>query len=1087
MKKKFCFDREWKLSGLIKLLKVMKLTVFLFLVSVAGALASKSYSQTKILNLDMREATVKEVLKNIEEQSGFHFLYSENLINVERKVDVTIENKKIEQVLNLIFEGTDVDYSILDRFIVLSTPEDVLQQQKTVSGKVTDSSGTSLPGVTVVVKGTTKGTITDADGFYSLSNVPDDETLVFSFVGMKSQEIPVAKKTTINIIMAEETVGIEEVVAIGYGTVKRSDLTGSVSSVKGDLISSFSNTTVSQALQGRVAGVHVKQSSGHPGADMQIRIRGTNSIRGSNEPLWVIDGFPGNPNMINTSDIESMEVLKDASATAIYGSRGANGVIIITTKQAKAGKMQIEYNGSFSLQTLRKHLDLLNAKEYMQYMNIQEEDVTGSPYFTEEQINNAGEGTDWQDLVFQSAPIHDHSLNITGGDKNTQYSLGGSFFNQQGIVPNSGYQRITLRANLNQDISDKINLSSNILLSRSDQEKQLSQTFIGNINTIPPSLSPYNEDGTYNTLITEYPWLGGIQNPIAWMNERSSEWYSTRTMANLSLTYKPIDGLSIKISGNVYNNNSRQDNYVTTKYPTSTGSASISIDETVGLNSDNIITYNKLINEKHEITVMGGVTYEQYVSKSVGASGEGFLSDIPETYDIGSAITPGIASSGYSKWALLSYLTRLNYTYNDKYLATLSFRADGSSRYSKGNKWGYFPSGALAWRVSNEEFMKNVYFISNLKFRVGYGETGSTAIPPYSTLDLMSTGQTTFNKDLYTYFAPSSYYLSELKWETTAQTDIGIDAAFFNNRIRLTADYYIKNTRDLLNVVEMPRSSGYISSTMNVGEVQNKGLEFQLDANLIDKTFKWNVSSNISFNRNKVKKLANGDDVFGSRLNIVIIVDQLNLLREGEPIGVFYGYKEEGYDESGNIVHKDLYEDGVLNSLDKTIIGDPNPDFIYSFNSEMKYKNFIFSFYIQGSQGNDLYSLSMAALTHDYRDGINNLKEVLYDHWTEETPNAKYPALTSAATSSLRMSDRFVYDGSYLRLKNIELAYNIPTRKTTWIQKAQLYASCQNLLTITSYPWWDPDVNTEGGVDQGIDQNVYPVSKSFTCGVRINF
>lgn len=1100
MKKKHESDGLGLLSrSVFKILRVMKL--MMVLICFVGLLSSfgKSYSQNTKLSVEFKNSTIEGVLNYIESHTEYSFMYDNQKIDINREVNINVKDKTIEAIINQLFDN-GVNCKMIGKHIII-TPKDsdlstTFQQSHSVSGKVTDSSGGSLPGVSVVVKGSTIGTITDADGKFSIAKVSDNAILVFSFVGMKSQEIVITGKSDINVMMKEEAVGLDEVVAIGYGTMKKRDLTGSVSSVKNTELAAFSSTNVSQALQGRVAGVQVQQNNGHPGANVQIRIRGANSIKGSNDPLWVIDGFPGNPVMLNISDIESMEVLKDASATAIYGSRGANGVIIITTKRAKSGKMQVEYNGSFSIQTVAKTLDLLDASEYMQYINIQKLNKTGAEYFSQEQINNAGRGTNWQDLCFRAAPIRDHSLNITGGNEKVQYSLGGSYFDQRGIISNSGYRRINLRNYLNFDISSKINVSSNIILNRTDEDLEDSMggnrgtTLIGAIIDSPPTMTPYNEDGTYRQLNVVYPWLSGLQNPVAWINERTSNLNRNQTIANLAFTYKPINGLSVKISGNVFNGNARQDSYISRKYPNSSGSANISIGETTTVNSDNIISYSKIINDKHDITLMGGITYAQEVYKSLATSGTGFLSDVTETYNLSSAKTPGIPYSGYSKWALLSYLTRLNYSYRDKYLATLSFRADGSSRYSPGSKWGYFPSGALAWRVSNEKFMKNIPSISNLKFRVGYGETGSTAISPYSTLDLMSSGQTTFNKDSYTYFSPSPNYLSNLKWETTAQADIGLDAGFLDNRIRLTADYYIKKTRDLLNVVGMPGSSGYNSSTMNVGKIQNKGIELQLDADLIDKTFKWNVSTNISFNRNKVIELANDVDVFGNNLDIVIIRDQLNLLRENKPIGVFYGYQEKGYDQNGNITYKDNNNDGVINALDKTIIGNPNPDFIYSFNSTMSYKNFVFSFYIQGTQGNDLYSLSMAALTCDYQDGINTLKEVLYDHWSPENPNSQYPALTSAATSSLKMSDRFVYDGSYLRLKNIELAYNIPVNKMTWIKKAQVYVSGQNLLLITSYPFWDPDVNAKGGgssITQGVDEYVYPSSKSYTCGVRISF
>ena len=439
---------------------------------------------------------------------------------------------------------------------------------------------------------------------------------------------------------------------------------------------------------------------------------------------------------------------------------------------------------------------------------------------------------------------------------------------------------------------------------------------------------------------------------------------------------------------------------------------------------------------------------------------------------------------------MLSYLGRLNYSFKNRYLFTFSFRADRSSRYSDGNKWGYFPSGAFAWRISDEDFMDDIELISNLKLRAGYGETGSTAINPYATLSMLSTGKTVFNNDSYTYFAPSSTYPGDLSWETTSQTDVGLDIGFWRNRINLTADYYVKNTRDLLNSVQLPRSSGYNSTIRNIGKIQNKGLDLQIDANILNKTLKWDVSANISFNKNEVVKLYEGQDITGDTYNLIILSDYVNLIREGEPIGVFYGYEEDGYDEKGFIKYKDNLADGSITAADKAIIGDPNPDFIYGFNSVLSYKNFDFSFFIQGTKGNDIFSLTMPKTQYYFGVGSNTLKEVLYDNWSQETPNAQYPKISKSTT--IRMSDRFIYDGSYMRLKDIQLAYNIPSNilSTAWIQSAQIYVSGQNLLTITDYPLFDPEVNKYGGdssLNQGIDYDSYPSIKGFTVGVKLSF
>ncbi|MBD0777815.1 TonB-dependent receptor [Maribacter sp. ANRC-HE7] len=976
-------------------------------------------------------------------------------------------------------------------------------QNTAISGSVTDEDGTPLSGANIVEKGTTNGVTADFDGNFSINVINKQASLIVSYIGFATKEVMVNGQTNLNLTLSESAASLDEVVLIGYGTAKKSDLTGSIASVKGDVINSFSNASATQALQGRVSGVHIIQNSGDPGAAMQIRIRGTNSIRGDNNPLWIIDGFPGDQTLLNVSDIESLDVLKDASATAIYGSRGANGVIIVTTKRGKEGTTKVDYEESYTMQSVRKKLDLLNPTEYMQLMNIQQLNDYGAEYFSQAEINT-GAGVDYQDLMFRSAPLQNRSITVSGGTEKTQFSIGGSYFDQKSIVKNiDGFKRISLRANVNHNISKRINLLFNAILTRIDKDDlsedlnggQKGTALFSSIIAAPPTLSPYNDNG-YRNLGTAYPFTFSISNPLLFVNERTDKYRSNNIIANLAATFKPIDDLSIKISGNVMNSDSRKDYYISTVgydgLNSNPGEATINTVQNLSLNSDNIVTYNKIFNSIHNFTAMGGVTYQENTITSLGASGNGFLSNDYETYDIAAANTINTPTSSYTKWNLLSYLGRLNYSYKSKYLATVSFRADGSSRYSEGNKWGYFPSGALAWRVSEEGFMKNIDLISNLKLKLGYGETGSTAISPYSTLSMLSSGKLVFGDNRYTYFAPSSSFPGDLRWETTAQSDIGLDIGLFENRLNFTADYYVKNTRDLLNPVRLPSSTGYSSSLRNVGKIQNKGLELLLDANIADSDFKWDVSANISFNRNKVVELYDGQDITGGSFGLSIVNDYVNLLREGEPLGVFYAYQEDGYDEQGLIKYKDNDNSGNITSEDKAIVGNPNPDFIYGFNSTMKYKNFELSWFIQGSQGNDIFNISTISHDYDYGIGFNMLSEVLYDHWTEDTPNAKYPKISEASTNGLKISDRFVNDGSYTRLKNIEIAFNIPVDNLSikWLKRGQVYVSGQNLLTITKYPWWDPDVNSAGGgssITQGVDHFTHPITKSITVGMKLGF
>ncbi len=974
----------------------------------------------------------------------------------------------------------------------------VLSQQSQVSGRVTDVNGQPLPGVTVVVKGTTQGTVTDGGGNYVLTNVSSGATLVFSFVGMKPQEIAVGNQSNISVRMEEATIGLDEVVAIGYGTMKKSDLTGSVTSVESENINAFPTTNVLQALSGRAAGVQVLQTSGEPGGAISVRIRGTNSIRGSNEPLYVVDGFPvsgSNPTILNNLDIESIEILKDASATSIYGSRGANGVVLITTKTGQAGRTSVHWESNFGFQSLPKRMEMMNASEYAEFYNRVAVIDGWTPYFTDTQIKEFGEGFDWQDFVFRTAMIQNHDVTVSGGNEKTHFAMSGSIFDEDGIIENSGYKRYSARSNITHRINDKISVSSFITLSRNTKENQSSSgggrgtSLISGALYPFPTVTPYNEDGSIRNLKTIYHWSPEIINPVLYMYETMSTDRSNKVLANASVEYEPIRNLVLKIMGGIENSDDRSDYYRTRDYLGAEAYASVSTSQFTSLLNENTLSYSTVFG-KHSISGLAGFTYQDFKSTSLSGSGTGFLSDVQESYGLSASSVPGIPGSGYSLSVILSGLGRINYNYADKYLFTANFRADGSSKYSEGKKWGYFPSGAFAWRASNEEFLKGTNLFSDLKFRLGWGLTGSQAISAYATLNNLSSGKTVFGDVYYNTFAPGTNLPGDLKWETTEQYNIGIDAGFLENRLRVTADYYIKNTRDLLNTVSLPSSLGFRTTIDNVGAISNKGLDLEVFADLLSGPVKWVVEGNISFNRNKVVKLYKGQDIQGSYTNVTLINDFFNLLREGEPIGVFYGYKESGYDKNGRPQYMDLNHDGSLNANDKTIIGDPNPNYIFGLNSTLSWKNFDFILFLQGVMGNDIYNLAGLNNTLDVGFGGNMPKEVFYNHWTPEKPDAKYPL--PSRNNQIRSSDRFIEDGSYLRFRNIQIGYNIPFEKLGLrnIRNVQVYVGGKNLFTITKYSRWDPEVNSFGGassVNQGIDHHTYPVNKSVNFGIRADF
>ncbi len=973
-------------------------------------------------------------------------------------------------------------------------------QDIVVSGSVTGAENDGLPGVSILVAGSTAGTTTDSEGRYSIRVPSSAAVLIFSYIGYVTNRETVGTRTKIDVVLEIDTKSLEEVVVVGYGTVRKSDLTGSLSQVKAKEINAFPATNVLQAMSGRAPGVQVVQNTGAPGGAVSVRIRGTNSVQGSNEPLYVVDGFPisgSNPTILNNSDIESIEILKDASATAIYGSRGANGVVMITTKRGKSGRTNVDFETSYGIQTLRKKLDLMNAGEYAEFYNLQAANDGLAPRFTPGEIEGLGEGFDWQSLIFQKAPMKTHNLTVSGGNEKTQFSVSASIFDQDGIVIGSGYNRYSLRANINHDISKKLSVSYGATLSRPRIQRRdngggnRGGSMISSILSAPPTLTPYNEDGTYRNLATAYPWGSNVLiNPLNHINEQTNETVSNKVLANAAMTFKPFDGLAIRVSGGIESSDDRTDSYTTLNFLNSRGSASASVSQAIGLLSENTITYSKTLADDHSFTLLGGFTYQDYITKSLSGSGVGYLSDAQETANLASADVPGIPGTFYSKWALLSYLGRLNYSFKNKYLLTASFRADGASKYSAGTQWGFFPSGAFAWRLSEEDFIKDLPFLSDLKLRIGWGATGSQAIDAYATLNQLNSGKIVLGDALFTSFSPGVRLPGNLKWETTQQTDIGLDASFFRNRLHITADYYIKNTKDLLNTVSLPSSLGFTNTIRNVGAIQNKGFELAVNTTVFDKAFKWDIGANIGFNRNKVVKLYDGKDILGTAINITVVNDVLNILREGDPLGSFFGYTEKGYDENGKIQYVDTNDDGAINQLDKTIIGNPNPDFIYGFNSTMSFKNFELNVFLQGSEGNDIFNLSSVNQTLDYGFGLNMPREVYLDNWTPANPNAKYPVISR--TTATFISDRFVEDGSYLRLKNIQLGYNIPFQNwnINWIRNVQVYASAQNLLTFTKYSWWDPEINSYGSgnsIRQGIDHYSYPTAKTVTFGIRANF
>lgn len=925
-------------------------------------------------------------------------------------------------------------------------------------------------------------------------------TLAVSYIGYQSLDYLYKGEGFVTITLKEESQDLDEIVVVGYGTMKKKDLTGSVSAIKADEITAFTVSNPIQALQGRVPGVVLSQNTGDPSGDYSIRIRGVNSIRGDNSPLYIIDGIPASTSSINTYDIESMEILKDASATAIYGSRGANGVVLITTKKGKSGKATVSYDFEYGFQKQIKKLDLMDAQEWARFYNeyLVNADILDKPPFSDVDIAAMGKGVDWQDEVFQNAPISNHNINVSGGTDNMRYFISGSAMMKDGLIHNSSYDKYNLRSSFDLKMSKMFSASLNMGYSLINQMNQSNgggnggSSMIGAAYSAAPVFYPYDENGNYKDLRSWYSWSSHeIKNPICMAYESSYKTVTNLTNINAAVDFHPIKGLSVKATFGLEGSDARYDGYTTKKYIYQNNSASVNHQRSTNVINEDIVNYNFTVNKIHSFNVMGGFTYQQNVYKSISASGNTFLSDVQQTNNLSSAETTNTPSTSYSKWALMSYLGRINYSFNGKYLVTASFRADGSSRYSEGSRWGYFPSGAVAWRISEESFMKQFDKISNLKLRVGYGQTGSTAINPYMTQILLSTGKTATGSGILPNYAPSGSFPDDLKWETTSQWDVGVDLGLFKQRLRITADYYYKKTTDLLNSVSLPSSSGYSSSVRNIGSMSNRGVEFLVEADVVQKRdFGFTLQFNIAHNKNKVEKLADGNDILGSTYSNYGS-GSITVIREGEPIGAFYVYKDAGLDENGSLSYVDMNDDGqYTDKEDRYIAGSPFPDFTYGLNCGFRYKNWDFNFFLQGSQGNDVFNLSEMR-NYAYDQGMNVERKVYYESWREGQSNshANYPKIDNVGP--LKYSDRFLENGSYLRLKNVSLAYNFPCEKwstRTWLSGIRVFVSAQNWLTFTKYNGVDPEVSSKGGdLNAGIDHLTYPNSKTVSMGLSVKF
>lgn len=1095
-----------------KYLRIMKLT-FIFILLGLMSYASVTYSQSARLTFESKNATIESVFKQIEALSEFKFAYNSTKLDVDKKISLKVENQTIDAILNKILGSANFQYQIVDRYIII-TDENLensnsmgnsTQQQKSISGKVTDSSGASLPGVSVVVKGSTTGTITDANGRYSLVNVPANSTLQFSFVGMKGQEIAIGEKTNINVTLAEEAIGIDEVVAVGYGTVKKSDLTGSVAIVKAERLSTIPVASIGEALQGQAAGVQII-SSGVPGTDPTFNIRGIGTIN-ENRPLYVIDGIPVSMglNQLNMNDVESIQILKDASATAIYGSRGANGVIIITTKRGKAGQGQLNFNYYSGFQEATKVVKELNASQFAVLHNeiMGNAGLTKNPAFANPE--SLGAGTDWLDALYRTASMKNYSFSYSGNHEKTNYYVSGNVFNQDGIVINTGFTRYTIQLNTDTKISERIRFGNNLTLEH--DLKKSGNYNIQNTMLALPTQPISRSENSYSGPLGQPIWNGDIVNPIGLAKtvENSTKGYNL--LGSVYGEVEIIEALKFRSSLGLQANFG-DDRTWSPAYEWDT-----SIDESSSLYHqsgksitwlwDNTLTYDKNFGINHHLTLMAGTSAQENRYDFINGSAENFQSD--ETQQLSNATNILTLNGNGAEWSLMSYIGRANYNYADKYLLTATIRRDGSSRFGEGNRWGWFPSGSFAWRISKEKFFENIYFMDDLKLRIGYGVTGNQEIGNYSFASVLETYQYNFNGKPVSAIVPNVMPNPDVQWENQKQANIGIDVSFLKNRVNLTVDGYVKNTEKMLVPMSVPVTSGYSDqdvSYTNAGKLRNRGLEISAQTRNLTGAFIWNTSFNVSLNQNKIISLNDSIPISRGRLGENY---NLVLLQAGQPVNEFYGFVTDGIFQTqkevddhatqvagndqynrtsaGDIRFKDLNNDGVIDDKDRTFIGNPSPKCFFAMTNTFAYKGFDLSIFLQGIVGNKIVNANR--IWSEAMSVAQNQTTETLKRWTGEgTSNAVPRAIYNDPNNNERFSDRYIESGSYLRIKNVTFGYTFPEMLIKKINssKIRIYVSVQNLQTFSKYKGFDPEV-----AQDGIDNNLYPVARTISCGVNLNF
>ena len=1099
-----------------QIFRIMRISTFLLMVRVFCSYAGNAHSQNAKVSIRMNNVKLDKILNEIENQTDYLFIYN-NQVDINKITSVKVKNEAVAQVLDRILSGTGINYELEGTHIILTTEAikdlHAQQQAKTVTGTVTDVSGEPIIGANIRIKGTTTGTITDIDGNFSIKAEPQS-VIEVSYIGYLTQETVINNQKSIRFLLKEDTKTLDEVVVIGYGVQKKADLTGSVANINTEKLNTQSNANIGQALQGKIAGVDIVSQGGAPGSGTRIMVRGIGTLNNAS-PLYIVDGMYMNSiDHINPNDIASIDVLKDASSAAIYGSRAANGVIIVTTKEGSntEGKPIIDLSVNLGISTASKFLDMLDAKGWAEVTTIARQAIGKPALDMATDLANKPDN-DWQDIMFRPALMQNYNLSVKGGGKYSTYYTGLGYFNQDGIVKGTNYQRYNIQSK-NDYKRGIFSAGTNLIISFSHDKplhQELRGGMIGTILQSVPTLEKYDDTreggygGTYGDVVN-------IPHPLAIIDDNIMDRYNenVKIFANLYAQIELFKGLKYKLNLTPDFSFERYKNYLN-KYDF--GLATNSITQLTerqrrrrNILVENLLTFDRTFGE-HKISALAGYTYQDSRFRHIQAYGEG----LPQGLEEIDAATTNRSNEGNSwRSVLTSILGRVFYSYQNKYLFTATIRRDGSSKFGKNNRYGYFPSFSLGWNVAEEKFMENVHWLDQLKLRGGYGVLGNQEIDNYQYSSTITTGinYPDGNGSLLQGAFPKNFANPDIKWEETAMTNVGIDFMAFNNRLSLTADYYVKNTKDILLTVPIPISSGGANDPIrNAGKIRNNGFEFNLgwmDQPNPDISYGINLIG--SFNKNKVIAMGSeSGSIKGGSTNQNITTSET---KAGYPIGGYWLISTAGYfnsqeevdayakdgkkiqpaAEPGDIKFVDANNDGVINDDDRVFQGSPFPDFTFALNGNMRYKNFDLSIGLQGVLGNKIYNATRQTL-EDVTKGSNFLASCL-DYWTPENKNASHPRLTwdDPNRNTRAESDRYLENGSYLRLRSVQLGYTFPQ---TWfkgaIQHARVYINAENLFTITSYSGYSPDVNADNANYRGFDNFIYPTNRTFMLGLNVTF